>query len=62
MTPRLSHEVRLKDGSIGTVTRRNPDGTWRVWFDRKNWKGDKSALDRFGVAKVNVKLEDMEEV
>lgn len=62
MTPRLSHEVKLRDGSIGTVQRRNPDGTWRVWFTEKNWKGDKALVDRCGVAKINVKTEELEEV
>jgi len=61
MTPFLpSQSVRLRDGSVGTIAERNMDGTWRVWFDRKNWKGDKSALDSFGVAKVNVKESEME--
>lgn len=62
MTPRISHEVRLKDGSVGHVQRRNPDGSWRVWVDRRNWKGDKSLVDPFGVAKIDVKTEDLEEV
>lgn len=62
MTPRLYHEVKLKDGSIGTVQRQNVDGTWRVWFDLKHWKGDKALADRFGVVKINVKESELEEV
>ena len=62
MTPRPSQSVRLKDGSTGTVQHRNPDGTWRVWFDKRNWRGDRARLDPFGVAKIDCKLEELEEM
>lgn len=62
MTPRLSHEVKLVDGSIGVVQRRNPDGTWRVWVDQRKWKGKPEQVDRFGVAKVDVKESEMVEI
>ncbi len=62
MTPRLSHEVKLQDGSIGVVQRRNPDGTWRVWFDDRKWKGDPALIGKDRLVKMDVKLEDMEEI
>ncbi len=62
MTPRPSQSVRLKDGSVGTVQRKNPDGTWRVWVDAKRWKGKPEQVDRFGVAKVDVKESEMVEI
>lgn len=60
MTPRLSHGIKLQDGSTGTVQYQNPDGSWRVWFDKKNWRGDPAKVDSFGVAKIDVKESEME--
>ena len=37
---RVHDRVRLPDGSAGTLQYQNPDGTWRVWFNARDWKGD----------------------
>ena len=61
MTPfHPSQTVHLKDGSIGTIAERNADGTWRVWFDARNWKGDQTMIGKDKLVKINVSDDEME--
>jgi uncharacterized protein YodC (DUF2158 family) len=61
MTPfRPSQSVRLKDGSVGTIAELNPDGSYRVWFDKHNWKGDQSLIGKDKLVKINVSDDEME--
>lgn len=62
MTPlHPSQTVRLQDGSIGTIAHRNVDGTWRVWFNARDWKGDRDLIGKDKLVKVNVEEKYMEE-
>jgi hypothetical protein len=61
MTPfHPSQTVRLQDGSIGTIAHQNMDGTWRVWFNAKDWKGDPKLIHPDTLVKIDVKEEEME--
>jgi len=59
MTPRPAQPVRLKDGSVGTIAERNADGSWRVWFNARDWKGDPKLIHPDTLVKIDVKEEEM---
>lgn len=61
MTPfHPSQTVRLQDGSVGTIAHANADGTWRVWFDARNWKGEQDLIGKDKLVKINVSDDEME--
>jgi hypothetical protein len=57
---RIYDKVTLPDGSIGTLQHDNYDGTWRVWFDARNWKGDQTMIGKDKLVKINVSDDEME--
>ncbi len=61
MTPfRIYDRVRLPDGSIGTLQHRNADGTWRVWFNARDWRGDPKEIGKDTLVKLDVIETEME--
>jgi hypothetical protein len=57
---RIYDKVTLPDGSIGTLQHPNADGTWRVWFDARNWKGDQTMIGKDKLVKINVSDDEVE--
>ena len=57
---RIYDRIKLSDGSIGTLQHPNADGTWRVWFDARNWKGDQTMIGKDKLVKINVSDDEME--
>ena len=57
---RIYDKVTLPDGSIGTLQHDNYDGTWRVWFDARNWKGDQTMIGKDKLVKINVSDDEVE--
>lgn len=55
-----SQAVRLQDGSTGTIAHRNMDGTWRVWFNARDWKGKQDLIGKDRLVKVNLSDDEME--
>jgi len=57
---RIYDKVTLPDGSIGTLQHPNADGSWRVWFNAKDWRGDPKLIHPDTLVKIDVKEEEME--
>jgi hypothetical protein len=57
---RVHDRVKLPDGSIGTLQHINPDGTWRVWFNGKDWQGDRKEIGKDTLVKKDVRETEME--
>jgi hypothetical protein len=60
MNFRIHDRIKLPDGSIGTLQHINADGTWRVWFNAKDWRGDPKLIHPDTLVKIDVKEEEME--
>ena len=56
---RIYNKVTLLDGSIGTLQHPNVDGTWRVWFNAKDWRGEPKEVGKDTLVKINVKESEM---
>ncbi len=56
---RIYDKVTLPDGSIGTLQYINADGSWRVWFNAKDWRGDQKLIHPDTLVKIDVKEEEM---
>ena len=56
---RIYDRITLPDGSIGTLQHDNYDGTWRVWFNARDWKGDPKLINPDTLVKIDVKEEEM---
>jgi hypothetical protein len=56
---RIYDKVTLPDGSIGTLQHDNYDGSWRVWFNAKDWRGDPKLIHPDTLVKIDVKEEEM---
>ncbi len=61
-TFRVYDRIRLPDGSIGTLQHINPDGTWRVWFNGKDWQGDRKEIGKDMLVKKDVRKTEMEKI
>jgi hypothetical protein len=59
---RIYDRITLPDGSIGTLQHPNADGTWRVWFNARDWKGDPKLIHPDTLVKIDVKEEEMTHV
>jgi hypothetical protein len=60
MTPfRIYDRITLPDGSIGTLQHDNYDGTWRVWFNARDWKGDPKLIHPDTLVKIDAKEEEL---
>jgi len=56
---RIYDKVTLPDGSIGTLQHDNYDGTWRVWFNARDWRGDPKLIHPDTLVKIDVKEEEL---
>jgi len=57
---RVYDRVRLPDGSIGTLQHQNTGGTWRVWFNARDWRGDPKEIHVDTLVKFDVRETEME--
>ena len=57
---RIHDRIKLPDGSTGTLQHDNYDGTWRVWFNARDWRGDPQEIHIDTLVKKDVSENEME--